>query len=83
MLHSRLETLRRQKAAAEDRDLPLSVVAKEAGVSLNALNRLKEIGDPNDRLQVSTLVALCRYFGCGVGDLLEYVGVAKEHSYAS
>lgn len=76
MLRSHLDRLRRQKSAREDRDLPLSTVAKESGVSINALLRLRDFATgedwQQDRLQASTLNALCGYFGVGIGELLHW-----------
>jgi DNA-binding Xre family transcriptional regulator len=90
MIRGNLDTLRRQKAAREDRDLPLSAVAAETGVSTNALLRLRDFGTgadwKNDRLQASTINTLCNYFGVGVGELIVWEADAfqeqKEESHA-
>lgn len=46
-------------------------LSKETGVSANALGRLYD--GVNVRIDYSTIEALCAYFGCNVGDILEYV----------
>ncbi|MFF3923117.1 helix-turn-helix domain-containing protein [Paenibacillus lactis] len=49
----------------------INKLAKETGVSPNALGRLYD--GSNVRIDYSTIEALCAYFECGIGDLLEYV----------
>lgn len=65
---NRLPELMGRKAANENRRITLAVVAKESGVKHNILMRWY-------RNQIKVFDAriagrLCRYFDCGVGDLL-------------
>ena len=71
MIRSKLALLRVQKEQLERRKLPYRVIADESGLSTGVLTRL--MNDGFDRVEVGTLNTLCRYFACGVGDLLEYV----------
>ena len=48
-----------------------NALAKECGVSQPALARLYD--GTNTRIDYSTIEALCSYFGCTIGELLEYV----------
>jgi putative transcriptional regulator len=56
---------------AEKKIRSLNKLAKETGVSAPALARLYD--GTNVRIDYSTIEALCKFFGCGIGDLLEYV----------
>jgi len=49
----------------------INKLSKETGVSANALGRLYD--GTNVRIDYATIEALCAYFNCGIGDLLEYV----------
>jgi putative transcriptional regulator len=71
VIRSRLALLRVQKEQAEGRKLPYRVIAEEAKISTGVLTRL--MNNEFDRVDVATLDALCRFFACNVGDLLEYV----------
>jgi DNA-binding Xre family transcriptional regulator len=72
MIVSRIDHLRRAKALAEGRDISLRTVAKEAGVSMNVLQRLR--GTYPGGVTVASLETLCRYFGVkSVSELIEYV----------
>jgi putative transcriptional regulator len=70
---SRVQVLRTEKEQREGRKISLDTMAKETGVSVMALQRLTVIGRLVERVDGATLGALCRYFDCGVGDLLEFV----------
>jgi putative transcriptional regulator len=56
---------------AEKKIRSLNKLSKETGVSAPALARLYD--GTNVRVDYSTIEALCRFFNCGIGDLLEYV----------
>lgn len=71
MIISNFETLRRQKALAENRDISLRRVSGETGLAQLTILKIKAVNP--DRFDAKTLSTLCAYFGCGVGDLLEYV----------
>lgn len=49
----------------------INKLSKETGVSAPALSRLYD--GTNIRIDYSTIEALCRFFGCSIGELLEYV----------
>lgn len=71
MIRSKLNLLREQKALDENRKLPLRVIAEETSL---AFGTLQAISSGRFRgVQNDTLETLCKYFECGVGDLLEYV----------
>lgn len=71
MIRSKLPLLRVQTELATGRKLPYRVIAAEAGLSTGVLTRL--MNNEFERVETSTLEALCRFFDCNVGDLLEYV----------
>jgi len=56
---------------AERRVRSLAQVSREAGVSVPAVSRLAN--ETAVRVDFGTLDALCKYFDCQPGDLLEYV----------
>jgi putative transcriptional regulator len=56
---------------AEKKIRSINKLAKECGVSAPALARIYD--GTNIRIDYSTLEALCRYFNCAIGDILEYV----------
>lgn len=70
MISSRLRLLITQKETLEGRTLPYRTIAKESGVSASTISRL--INNKIDRFEKEMLNSLCRYFGCSVGDILEY-----------
>ena len=71
MIHSRFEDLRRAKAWREKRDLPLRLIAQETGLSVNAIQRIRN--STVERIQLTTLEALCRYFAVkSISELIEY-----------
>ena len=71
MIRSNLGVLIAQKEAREGRKVPYRVVTEETRLSSGVLTRL--VNSDFDRVERGTLDTLCAYFGCGVGDLLEYV----------
>lgn len=56
---------------AERKIRSINKLAKDTGVSSPALGRLYD--GSNIRIDYSTIEALCRYFNCAIGDLLEYI----------
>jgi len=75
MIRSRLNLLLAEKGHREERKLTYRVVAEETGLSQGVLVRLNS---QFDRVDTKTINTLCWYFGCGVGDLLEYAPEAPE-----
>ena len=72
MIRSHFEDLRRHKEFRERRDLPIRTIAGETGLSQGAILRVKNA--TMERISLSTLEALCRYFGVkSLCDLIEYV----------
>lgn len=72
MILSKVRQLRFEKEEREGRKLTYEVMTEETGLSPSTLARLLR-REPVDRIDGSTLSTLCAYFGCGVGDVLEYV----------
>lgn len=50
----------------------LGTLAEEIGISRNTLYLWMQPGGIK-QVSINTLDALCKYFDCGVGDILEYV----------
>ena len=66
------DDLRRKKAFVEGRDISLRMVARESGVSLSTVQRIKR-GELS-KLNLATVDTLCGYFGVkSLTELLEYV----------
>ncbi len=72
MIVSRLRRLRFEKEERDGGKLTYEKLTEATGLATTTLARLMKPG-PIDRIDGSTLDALCRFFGCGVGDVLEYV----------
>ena len=70
MIVSMLPELRLQRERQEGRKLPVRVIAEESGLSAGAVQRL--MTSDFERVETATLGAICKYFGCTVGDLLVY-----------
>jgi DNA-binding Xre family transcriptional regulator len=72
MMRSHFEDLRRHKAFRERRDLPIRTIAQETGLSQGAILRVKNL--KMERVYLSTLETLCRYFDVkSLAELMEYV----------
>ncbi len=80
MIRSKLKYLRVKKEEQQGRKLTYKVITEETGLSEGVLVRL--MNSNFERVETPTLSALCGYFECGIGDLLEYVPEteAKEAS---
>lgn len=72
MIRSRLPQVKANKEVQDGRKITYEVLTKETGLSSATLSNLMQF-EPIKRIDGSTLDALCGFFGCGVGDLLEYV----------
>ena len=71
MIRSHFEDLRRNKEFHEHRDLTIRTIALESGLSQGAVLRVKNIS--MERVYLSTLDTLCRYFAVkSLCDLIEY-----------
>lgn len=77
MIRSHFEDLRRHKAFLEHRDLPIRIIAEETGLSQGAILRVKNV--TMERISLSTLERLCRYFNVkSLSELIEYVPDEKQ-----
>lgn len=59
-----------------ERKVRIADVARSTGLHRNTLTLLYR--ETAERVEMDALEKLCRYFGCGVADLLEYVGEAID-----
>jgi DNA-binding Xre family transcriptional regulator len=69
-VRSKARQVRLAYASRIGRPVPLTEVAETAGVDRMALTRL-ERGDTS-RFDGEMLAKLCKFYGVGVGDILEY-----------
>lgn len=77
MFKSNFDELRRRKSYIEKRDLPLRVIAEEAGLSFATVQRVNK-GDIGN-MSLSTLDSLCRFFGVkSLSELVEYAPDESE-----
>ncbi len=73
-MHSRLKILVAEKELREKRSLGIRTIASEAGASVPTVQRL--LNNTMRRVPLEDLGALCRYFSCNVGDILN---MEEEH----
>jgi putative transcriptional regulator len=71
MIRSRIRRLRLEKEEREGRRLSNRVIAEETGLSEGVILRLSN--SAFTKISTETIEKLCSYFGCTVGELLEYV----------
>lgn len=71
MIRVRLKHLLDDKAFKERRRITLNEVSEETGVSRPTLTRIANSAGYNTN--TDTINALCKYFRCQPGELLEYV----------
>lgn len=71
MIRIRFKQLLDDKGFKERRRISVSEVVKESGVSQTTLSRIANTPGYNARLDA--IDALCKYFGCTPGELLEFV----------
>ena len=72
MLLSRARRLRFEKEEREGRKLTYDRMVEDTGLSSTTLARMFK-PEPLERIDAHTINSLCRYFGCGLADLLEYI----------
>ena len=71
LIVTHFDSLRRAKAARENRDLPLRTIAEETLLALSTVHRFK--AGTLEGVRISTLETLCRYFGVkSIAELIEY-----------
>ena len=72
MIRCKFDRLRREKALRENRDISLRQIAQETGLAIATIQRLNRTNP--ERIYLSTLDTLCRYFGtAALSELLEYI----------
>lgn len=71
MIRIKLRQLLDDKAFAEGRKITLNEVSEVTGIARATLNRIANI--PGYNTTTDNLDALCSYFRCGPGHLLEHV----------
>lgn len=76
MIRIKLKQLLDDKAFKESRRITLSEVSEVSGIARATLNRIANT--PGYNTTTGNLDALCEYFGCTPGELLEYVAVRPK-----
>ncbi len=70
-IRSHFGDLRRRKEFQEHRDLSIRTIAEETGLSQGAILRVKNVS--MERISLSTLERICRYFNVkSLCELIEY-----------
>ena len=69
-IYNRIKILVAEKELREGRKLTYRTIAQETGVSTSTLTAY--ITQKINRFDAQTLEALCKYFGCQIGDVLIY-----------
>jgi DNA-binding Xre family transcriptional regulator len=72
MIISNLSQVKLNKEKELGHKITYEMIMVGAGVSQNVIARLRKFS-PLSRIDGKSLDGLCRYFGCQVGDLLEFV----------
>jgi len=70
MIRVLLKKLLDEKSFREKRRITLNEVSEQTGISRATLTRIANI--PGYNTNTDTIDALCRYFDCQPGELLEY-----------
>lgn len=71
VLKNRVKILIAEKEIKEGRKLTYRTIAKETGISTSTLTAY--VNQKINRFDTPTIEALCKYFSCQPGDLLEYI----------
>lgn len=71
MIYIAIKRLLDDKSFEERRRITLKEVANITGISRTTLNRIANI--PGYNTNTDTIDALCKYFGCKVEELLEFL----------
>lgn len=69
-VNSKLRIVVAQKEYADGRRLGIRTIAAETGASVSTVQGL--LNNNMKRVPLDDLAMLCKYFGVGVGDILEY-----------
>jgi putative transcriptional regulator len=78
MIRFRLAELIADKAFKERRSITMAEVAEGSGVHRATLSKMAN--QPGTNVGTDIIDKLCRYFGCGTGDLLVYVDEGRDHA---
>lgn len=70
-VNNRFGVLLAEKSAKEKRRIPISEVAEKTGITWKTLQQWSN--NTVTRFDAPVIEALCKYFGCKIGDLIEYV----------
>jgi len=70
-VNSKLSLLVAERRIREGRAPGIRTIAAESGASVSTVQRL--MNNSMKRVPLDDLAMLCKYFGVGVGDILEYV----------
>lgn len=76
MIRIKLRQLLDDKAFNEDRRITLDEVSEASGIARATLNRIANV--PGYNATLGNIDALCEYFGCTPGELLEHVTVRQK-----
>ena len=71
MIRFKLAALHAEKAFREKRRIEWREVAAATGIHASTLSRM--LSTPGYNAKTDNLNALCRFFGCTIGELVEYV----------
>ena len=71
MIRLLVKKLLDDKSFKEKRKITLNQVSEDTGISRATLNRI--VNNPGYNTNTDSINALCKYFNCGPGDLIEYV----------
>lgn len=70
-MNSKLSILVAERRVRDGRAPGIRTIAAESGASVSTVQRL--MNNSIKRVPLEDLALLCKYFGVGVGDILEYV----------
>lgn len=71
MVRFKLKELLSEKHFREGRKINLDELSRLSGVNKSTLSRISSVRGYNTT--TDNIDKLCRFFGCGVGDIMEYV----------
>ena len=71
MIRFRLRELMADKAFKENRRITFDEISSETGVNRTSMSKM--VNQRGYNTTTDNLDRLCRYFGCSVGELAEYV----------
>ena len=73
-IRNRIDQLVREKQVEWERNITYREISEATGIAESTLSRMKE----GKGIRYDVLDALCTFFSCQVGDILEYVPVPAE-----